>query len=81
MAERIEYACRYTGWGTDPATGEEAPAVVYEVAGEGDAGLLEAREAITPLRRWQAAQGLPVDAVVVSRPVHEWAVVDSPARP
>ena len=76
MAERIEYACRYTGWGADLAT----PAIVYEFVGEGDAALREARVAVAPLRRWQAAQGLPVDAVVVARPICEWVVVDSPTR-
>ncbi|MGS2645884.1 beta barrel domain-containing protein [Streptosporangium sp. G12] len=78
--ERIEYACRFTAWtNTD---GIEKQVVKYDFTGTGDSGLSEARRMVRDTRAWQPRQNLPVDAVVVSRPVPEWAVVpDPPAEP
>jgi len=72
--ERIEYACRFTGWtNTD---GAEEQVVKHDFTGTGEAGLSEARRMAKDTRQWQAVQGLPVDAVVVSRLVPEWTVVE-----
>jgi hypothetical protein len=72
-AERIEYACRWTGWNN--IDGRDRQVVKYDMCGKGEAGMSEARMIRDRTRAWQARQSLPVDAVVVSRPVHEWTIV------
>lgn len=76
MAEiYTEYACRFTGWAYDPATRAEKRVTKHEEAGYGETGLREARRTAKDTREWQQGQDLPVDAVVVSRPIGEWAEV------
>lgn len=82
MAEAYtEYACRYTDWIYDPATNGEIQSVRYDVAGFGVTGLGEARRIADDTRAWQPHHGLPVDAVVVSRPVGEWEPVTEKTNP
>lgn len=76
---QIEYACRFTGWAIDPASGESKMRAKYDFTGRGEGGLREARRLVADTRAWQPHHDLPVDAVVVSRPVTEWAVVDDDA--
>lgn len=73
QAEQVEYACRFTAWTLDGA--RERRVTKYDYTGTGDSGLQEARRVAADTRAWQPGQDLPVDAVVVSRPVVEWTEV------
>jgi len=73
-AGQIEYACRFTSWtNTD---GKDRQVTKYDQTGAGEAGLLSARTLAKQTRAWQPHHDLPADAVVVSRPVPEWTVVE-----
>ncbi|MEU6725533.1 hypothetical protein ABZ917_17640 [Nonomuraea wenchangensis] len=74
MAELTEYACRFTAWtNTD---GRDRQIVKYELTGIGESGLVAARSLTKQTRDWQPHHELPADAVVVSRPVPAWTVVE-----
>ena len=77
---KTEYAVRFTGWAPVPGRlGEEQRVTKYDVIGAGESGLEAARRIAENTRAWQPPADLPVDAVVVSRPVHEWTeVADAP---
>lgn len=68
-----EYAVRYTSWAD--LNGEEVQRIRVDVVGGGEEGLNRARHTAAQTRGWQAIQGLPVDAVPVSRPIHDWTEV------
>ncbi len=72
----IEYACRWTGWTPVPGRpGDQERTVKYDFTGTGESGLREARRLVAATLEWQPHHDLPADAVVVSRPVSEWAEV------
>lgn len=75
-----EYACRFTGYAYDPETRDDEQATIYDLTGFGEAGLAAARATVRDTRAWQEREGLPVDAVVVSREVPEWTVYTRAAR-
>lgn len=71
--ERVEYANRFTAWTNED--GVEKRVVKYDFTGSGDRGLREARRLVADTMAWQPHQDLPADAVVVFRPVSEWATL------
>ncbi len=74
MNETTEYACRWTDW--DHASDEHTTRIRYESGGYGDLGRETADHVASQTRKWQPNHGLPTDAVVVSRPIGSWAVVE-----
>jgi hypothetical protein len=69
-----EYACRFTAWtNTD---GRDRQVVKYDRTGTGESGKIAARHLADQTRDWQPHHELPADAVVVSRPVAVWTVVE-----
>jgi hypothetical protein len=69
-----EYACRFTAWtNTD---GRDRQVVKYDQTGTGESGKVAARHLADQTRDWQPHHELPADAVVVSRPVAAWTVVE-----
>lgn len=73
---KIEYACRFTTWVAVPGRpGEMDRGARYDFTGTGESGFEGARRIVESTRAWQPHHDLPVDAVVVSRPVAEWKEV------
>ena len=73
---KTEYAVRFTGWAPVPGRlGEEQRVTKYDLTGTGENGLEVARRIAENTRLQQPHADLPADAVVVSRPVHEWTEV------